>query len=121
FECGQLAYERAQQSRLARPVGPDHRDALTSTDRDLLRESNQRLIGVSSDKLPHLEDNVSGSSCFLELEADRAFFARALYSLQPIQSFLSPARLARPLTGAIAADVVLRLRDVSLLRLIFLP
>src|SRR5437868_15004052 len=49
---------------------------------------------------------------------DRSFVARTIDALQAVQLFLAPTRFPGPLPRSIAANEVLRFRNVALLRLV---
>src|SRR3989440_985368 len=125
FARAELAEERLEQTGLPRAVGPDDRHPLPgghrkARDREAPARAFPRWPGVHELEAIALKDQLARAGG-LQPDADLPVVGGRRQAFQPVELCLATARLARALTGFVAADELFGARDVILLRLVLLP
>ena len=88
--------------------------------RDFLRESDERFPGIAHHEFPQFQDDLSASSRSFQRQMDGQLLVWSLDAFQAIQTLLPAPCFFVALPCAVPTDEVLGFRDVFLLGIVFL-
>ena len=116
-----LADQRAQKRRLAAAVRADQADALAALHQHIAHphaQSRAAAILVADSQRIGCQRDLAGLDLRAHAELERRVHRRAFDALQAVELLLAATRLFAALPRLVAADELLGVRDVFLLRLV---